>query len=31
MIERSRNSVIIIGGGASGVILTAHLLRPITC
>ena len=27
MIERSRNSVIIIGGGASGVILTAHLLR----
>lgn len=27
MIERSRNSVIIIGGGASGVILAAHLLR----
>ena len=27
MIERSRNSVIIIGGGASGVLLTAHLLR----
>lgn len=27
MIERSRNSVIIIGGGASGVMLTAHLLR----
>ncbi|ESZ08490.1 FAD/NAD(P)-binding protein [Mesorhizobium sp. M0923] len=27
MTERSRNSIIIVGGGASGVILAGHLLR----
>ena len=27
MSERGRNSIVIVGGGASGVILAAHLLR----